>query len=166
MSNARTSSSKSLTAAGLLAGLAVVACSKSSPAPQGPSNGTADERGAAPENVPAGVSDGAMWTCSIDDYDPQPCKFTKDGDGWRLTKLMGSQRFTGVVAFTGEGFSLVGEFFCPWGECDAPVDATFTTDGSAYTGVVDESQVKLWWDDANAKEYGGAGYGGLTGREQ
>lgn len=166
MSNERTSSWKLLAAAGLVAGFAAVACGKSSPGPQPPSNGVGDERGGAESGLPAGVSDGALWTCSIDDYDAQPCKFQKEGDGWRLTKVMGSQRFTGVVSFTGEGFSLVGEFFCPWGECDAPVDATFTTDGAAYTGVVDESQVKLWWDDANAKEFGGAGYGGLTGREE
>jgi hypothetical protein len=79
---------------------------------------------------------------------------------------MGSQRFTGIVAFTAEGLALVGEFFCPWGECTEAVDTVLRPgDGPSYEGTIDGSAVRVWWDDANAKDFGGAGYGALTGRE-
>jgi hypothetical protein len=146
----------------------VVGCGSKAATPQGPGNtveqagggGGGDEAG-----LPPNVSDGALWTCAIEDYDPQPCKFHKESDGWHLTKVMGSQRFTATVAFTAEGMKLVGEFFCPWGDCTEPVDTTLTADGAAYGGNVAESPFRMWWDEGVAGEYGGAGYGKLTGRE-
>lgn len=149
----------------LLAGLA--ACGNPAPAPQAPGNDTATAPGggAAEANVPAGVAEGALWTCQIEDYDAQPCKFHKEADGWHLSKLMGSQRFTGTVTFTAEGMALVGEFFCPWGDCTAKIDTTLAAEGSTYSGALDGSPVKVWWDESLAGEWGGAGYGNRTGRE-
>jgi hypothetical protein len=119
--------------------VALAGCGKPAPAPQPPTTDTG--------SVPAGVTDGALWTCQIEDYDAQPCKFHKEEDGWHISKLMGSQRFTGVVAFGAEGMELAGEFFCPWGECTADVHTTLTGDESgAYTGEIDGSPVKVWWD--------------------
>jgi hypothetical protein len=140
----------------------MAACGKPAPGPQAPGNDTAAEEGAA---VPAAVTDGALWTCQIEDYDAQPCKFHKEADGWHVSKLMGSQRFTGLVVFTAEGMALAGEFFCPWGECTEQFNTVLTPGEGSFEGVVDESQVRVWWDDTNARDFGGAGYGALTGRE-
>lgn len=147
--------------------LALAGCGKPKPAPQPPTSETAlGGGGGGAGGVPAAVTDGALWTCQIEDYDAQPCKFHKEDDGWHLSKLMGSQRFTGVVQFSEAGMALAGEFFCPWGECTAKVNTTLTGDDTgAYTGDLDGSPVKVWWDEALAGEWGGAGYGGRTGRE-
>lgn len=150
-----------LTSAALLG---AVACSKQAPPPPPPQNALAAEPGPVDE-LPAGVSDGALWTCALDDYEPQPCKFHREGEVWHLTKVMGSQRFTTTAAFTTAGIELVGQFFCPWGECDDTIATTLTVADRGYAGRVAGSQLRLWWDAGNAGEYGGAGYGGLTGRE-
>ena len=143
----------------------VASCGKKAPPPAATSNDVAEERGGDP-GMPAAVTDGALWTCQIEDYDPQPCKFHQEDDGWHLTKLMGSQRFTGTAGFEPGKLAVVGEFFCPWGDCTEPVDSSLTADeGGAYTGDVAGSPVKVWWDEDLAGEWGGAGYGNRTGRE-
>jgi hypothetical protein len=147
-----------------------VACGGKSTPPAAPiANETVDPTGGggAPEpGVPAGVTSGALWTCMIEDYDAQPCKFHREGSDWHLTKLLGSQRFTGVVTFDGDAaFRYVGQFFCPWGACDAALDTTFTRSDERYQATLDNAPVTLWWDEALASEWGGAGYGNLTGRE-
>ena len=91
------------------------------------------------------------------------------GDGgWQLTKLLGSQRFAGSVAKAGEGLAFDGDFFCPWGACDAPMQVQFEPDGdgTAYKAVFDGDEIRLRYDEALEGAWGGAGYGGLTGREQ
>jgi hypothetical protein len=149
-----------------------VACGgKSTPPAQPVGNDTVDPAGglaAAEAGVPTGVTDGALWTCQIEDYDPQPCKFHKEGSEWHLSKLLGSQRFTGVATFDGgdASFRYVGQFFCPWGDCTAALDAEFTRgDDGVYAATLDSSPVTLRWDAALAEEWGGAGYGNRTGRE-
>jgi hypothetical protein len=61
--------------------------------------------------------------------------------------------------------ALAGEFFCPWGDCTAQLDVSLDGDGSSYSGSLDGTPVKVWWDESLAGEWGGAGYGGRTGRE-
>ncbi len=115
-----------------------------------------------------GFTDGALWTCQISDYDPQPCKVSRRGRGWQLVKLLGSQRFAGALAKAGDGLAFDGGFFCPWGACDAPMRVQFDPDGgaAAYKTVYEGDEIRLRYDEALAGEWGGAGYGGLTGREQ
>ncbi len=151
--------------------VAVAACHHGAAAPPPAIANT----GTAPELPPAHVSgmrDGALWTCRIDDYDDQPCKLTREPDGWHLTKLLGSQRFTGAVMFAGDATRLFGRFFCPWGDCDADLDVRFTKDEHGYTGqmpsgpTVPGAMLNFRYDAANDEAFAGAGYGGLTGLEQ
>lgn len=134
--------------------------------PIGNSGGTASALAAGP--APA-VTDGALWTCAIGFYDPQPCRFAREGEGWTLRKLLGSQRFRGTVTFAPDGsFAFDGEMFCPWGACDAVMQTTFRREGDGhYAGELPGGDpVRLEWNEDNAGAYGGAGYGGLTGDEQ
>jgi hypothetical protein len=149
--------------------LVAVACGGSStPAPQQPlANDTAEGGGGAGEaGLPAGVTEGALWTCQIGDYDPQPCKFHKDGADWKLTKLLGSQRFDGVVHFVPEGIHFVGQFFCPWGSCDEAMDVTLASTDNGYAADLAGDTVSVQWNAELAGEWGGAGYGNLDGRQQ
>jgi hypothetical protein len=146
-----------------------VACGGSKPAAKEPiGNNTTDGAGsalAAEPDLPDGVTDGALWTCQISDYDPQPCKFHKEGNDWQLTKLLGSQRFTGGITFGEEGMHFVGQFFCPWGACDEAMDLTFKRGDKRYEAEFQGDVVGVEWNGALADEWGGAGYGDLTGRE-
>lgn len=146
-----------------------VACGgKSAPPAEPIANDTAvtPAGGGAEPGLPAGVTDGALWTCQISFYDPQPCKFHREGNEWRLTKLLGSQRFDGVVTFGDGGFRFVGHYFCPWGACDEAMDLTFAPAGDHYEAQVDGDVIAVGWSEPLASEWGGAGYGNLTGREQ
>lgn len=127
----------------------------------------------APPDAATGLRDGALWTCQIDDYDPQPCKLSRDGSGWRLAKLLGSQRFRGAMVFREDGARFLGEYFCPWGQCTEAIDVDFTrADDGAYVGQarsdgdIQPPTIRVEYVPANAAEFGGAGYGGLTGDEQ
>ena len=122
---------------------------------------------AQPDAAAAGFRDGALWVCQISDYDPQPCKLSRAGDGWRLDKLLGSQRFSGRVDERGTSLLFDGEFFCPWGECTQAMKVEFEADGNdGYVTQFDDDALHLRYDAAAEGEYGGAGYGNLTGREQ
>jgi hypothetical protein len=132
--------------------------------------------GQAMEQGPSGPGfrDGALWTCQIDDYDPQPCKLSKADGGWHLAKLLGSQRFAGVMKPVGLALEFDGEFFCPWGECTSPMRVDFNPAGASAQGggevtelatEFEGSAIALRYDEALESEWGGAGYGGLTGRE-
>ena len=128
----------------------------------------------APDDAAPGQRDGALWTCQIDDYDPQPCKLSRDDQGWRLAKLLGSQRFRGAVVFREDGARFLGEYFCPWGDCTMAIDVDFTRDedsgayvGQARTdGDIQPPTLRFQYDEPNDAAFGGAGYGGLTGDEQ
>lgn len=120
-----------------------------------------------------GFVDGALWSCQIGDYDPQPCRLSQRGGGWQLTKLMGSQRFDGAVSRRGVTLAFDGDYFCPWGDCTTPMVVEFTPDGpdaaygpAAYVTTFGDDEIRLRWDADLDNEYGGAGYGKLTGREQ
>ncbi len=91
------------------------------------------------------------------------------GDGRRpLPKRPGPQRFAGRLAKAGEGLTFDGGFFCPWGACDEPMQVQFDPDGggSSYKAMFEGDEIRLRYDEALESEWGGAGYGGLTGREQ
>lgn len=150
-----------------LASLVVVAAAcGGKPAPSAPiaNTGSSQPLVAAGDD---GMIDGALWTCQISDYDPQPCKLAQTPDGWTLTKLLGSQRFRGAIDFDGgDRARFVGEFFCPWGDCTQAMEVDFVREGGAYTTAFSNDTVSVRYDAALASEWGGAGYGGLTGDEQ
>lgn len=127
---------------------------------------TGSEQPLAQPAAGASFRNGALWTCQISDYDPQPCKLTQTADGWRLVKLLGSQRFDGTLAPNGSRLDFDGQFFCPWGACDAPMHVQFERKGDAsYATVFEGDDIALRYDEALAGEFGAAGYGGLTGHE-
>ena len=116
-----------------------------------------------------GLIDGALWTCQIGDYDPQPCKLSKAGDGWSLTKLLGSQRFRGELSWLRpDQARFIGTFFCPWGMCDEAMAVVFVRQAGDTFVTTDfgGDSISLRYDQALANAWGGAGYGGLTGDEQ
>ena len=131
-----------------------------------PVTNTGGGGGEALAEAPAGFRDGALWSCQIGEYDPQPCKVEQDGGKWRLSKLMGSQRFTGVIAPQGAALTFAGEFFCPWGDCTSPMNVDFNPDGAGYITSFEGEEIRLRHDADLEVEYGGAGYGGLTGQER
>ena len=114
----------------------------------------------------AGFRDGALWSCQISDYDPQPCKLTRRDGQWWLTKLLGSQRFAGELVELEGTLRFSGRFYCPWGDCTAEMRVEFRPDGDGYHATFEEDEIRLRHDDALEAEYGAAHYGGLTGDEQ
>lgn len=146
-----------------LSTLALAAC----PAKKSTNDPIANTGDKAPPADDPSMTDGALWTCQIGDYDPQPCKLSKDGEGWRLAKLLGSQRFKGTATWSSpDAIDFAGQFHCPWGSCDEPMNVTFKRDANDFKADFSSEVVSLRWDAALAAEWGGAGYGNLTGDEQ
>jgi hypothetical protein len=131
---------------------------------------TIENRNTGAEPIAAGPSqrDGALWTCQIGDYDPQPCKLSRAGGAWRLAKLLGSQRFRGELTFAADRATFRGEFFCPWGDCTEPMDVGFDRISTEehYVSQFGGDPITLRYDAQLEAEYAGAGYGGLTGDER
>lgn len=149
----------------MAAALALAACHGGKAATQPVANSGGGAGGALV--VPAsGFRDGALWSCQISDYDPQPCKLSRAGDHWQLRKLLGSQRFTGQLVELAGTLRFSGRFFCPWGDCTRTMQVEFQPDGDGYVTTFGDDQVRLRHDDALEAEYGAAHYGGLTGEEQ
>lgn len=152
----------------LLAAAALAACGGATTKPASIENtGGGPE---APLALATGFRDGALWSCQISDYDPQPCKLSRTADGWQLAKLLGSQRFAGSLRpLAGDRLAFDGESFCPWGQCTAPMRVEFEPSGPGtveYVTAFGGNQIHLRYDDGLASEYGAAGYGGLSGREE
>jgi hypothetical protein len=116
---------------------------------------------------------GPYW-CSIDDagfeYPRYPCVIKKVGDKLMLAKLGGSQRIRGnIVLDKHEGFTFVGELYCPWGDCTEEMRGRFRPSGKGgfkatlngpldHTG--DEGGMVVQLLPAPANAFGGNGYGG------
>lgn len=109
----------------------------------------------------------AAYLCSITDsgyhYPNFPCAIRQVGGRYVLAKLAGSQRFRGEVRPVGEGFSFDGEYFCPFGDCNAPMHGEFVRrPGGELVGRFTDTQlvVTLLPAPANAGWAGGSSYGG------
>ena len=151
---------------GTCAGLALAAVSTAcwSATPAAPT--------APPENraaIAAGP-EGAYW-CSISesgyDYERFGCVIKRTGSHLQLTKLGGSQRFTGRLTPNDRGgLAFDGKFFCPYGACDSPFHGVFRPDGRGeLLGTFTDRQITVTLVPATtnalaAAGYGGAGYGG------
>ncbi len=148
-----------------LSTLVAIACGGGAPRPP-----TIENRGAGdgPVATGPGQRDGALWSCQIEDYDPQPCKLSRADGTWRLTKLLGSQRFRGELTFGADRATFAGEFFCPWGDCTEPMNVEFDRISTAeeYVAQFGGGPITLRYDDGLDATYAGAGYGGLTGDER
>ncbi|HLL22203.1 MAG TPA: hypothetical protein VK427_08725 [Kofleriaceae bacterium] len=122
---------------------------------------------------------GPYW-CSIDDagyeYPRYPCLIKTVGNKLVLAKLGGTQRIRGhIVLDKQDGFTFVGELYCPWGDCTEQLRGRFRpTSRGGFKGTLrgpldhggggDEGStgggmiVQLIPAPANA--FGGNGYGG------
>ena len=109
---------------------------------------------------------GPYW-CSIDesgyDYARMPCMIRKIGDNFILAKLGGSQRFTGVVTPTADGFTFVGKLYCPWGDCNQPLHGQFrAAANNELQGKFTDDPMTVRLVHAPAGAFGGASYGGAA----
>ena len=128
---------------------------------------------APPENhaaIAAAGPEGAYW-CSIAEtgyeYERFGCVIRRTGSHLQLTKLGGSQRFTGRITPNDRaGFAFDGVFFCPYGACDQPLHGGFRSGGRGdLVGTFTDSAIKVTLTRATttalaAAGYGGDGYGG------
>ena len=80
---------------------------------------------------------------------------------------MGSQRFDGTIAWPdADTAEFAGKYFCPWGSCDEVMNLTFKREAAGFVGTFGSDPISIRYDEALAGEWGGAGYGSLTGYEQ
>jgi hypothetical protein len=123
------------------------------------------------EPSPRDIS-GPYW-CSIDDagyeYPRFPCVIKKVGDKLMLAKLGGSQRIRGLVKLDNrDGFTFIGELYCPWGDCTEQMRGRFRPSGKGYKGTLngplehgdEEASMIVHLIPAPANAFGGNGYGG------
>lgn len=116
---------------------------------------------------------GPYW-CAIDDagyeYPRYPCVIKRVGDTLMLAKLAGSQRIRGRIKLDNhEGFTFVGELYCPWGDCTEELRGRFrpaerggfkgTLRGLLGDGTAEPSMIVTLLP-APANAFGGSGYGG------
>jgi len=123
--------------------------------------------GSIGNNAPAKQRDlTAAYYCSIEDsgyrYPNFPCAIHNVSGRWVLAKLAGSQRFRGEVRPLGEGFTFDGEYFCPFGDCSAPMHGEFQRrPNGTLVGRFTDTQVVVTLTPAPANAvWGGTGYGG------
>jgi hypothetical protein len=107
---------------------------------------------------------GGYW-CSIDSggqYPKYPCVIKKVGDGLVLAKLGGSQRIRGTIKLDGnDGFTFVGELYCPWGDCTESLHGKFRPAGKGgFRGTFREDAMIVHLTPAPTSAFGGASYGG------
>jgi hypothetical protein len=131
---------------------------------------------------PAAQDLAKSYYCSIDqdgyDYPRFACVIKKIDGAFVLAKLGGSQRFHGRVVPDGhEGFTFVGELYCPWGDCTQKLHGEFKPMGHGeLQGRFREDSMVVtlapapdgafggaaYGGDGYGDPYGGAGYGGAT----
>lgn len=144
---------------------AASACSSPARTPA-PIANTPSEPPRAPTPDAARLVDGALWACQVDDHAPQPCRLKRIGDTWTLTKLLGSLRFRGRFLLGEDDTArFVGNLFCPREDCGAYIEVELHRAGAAYQGALAGATLSVRYDRALATEWGGAGYGRLTGDE-
>ncbi len=108
---------------------------------------------------------GAYW-CSIDedgyDYPRYPCAIKKVGDKLVLAKLGGSQRFRGHIKLDDkDGFSFIGEVYCPDGDCNEELHGRFKPMGrGGFKGSFREETMVVHLVPAPADAFGGSEYAG------
>src|SRR5215831_15819632 len=83
---------------------------------------------------PGGRDVSGNYWCTIDDdgfeYPKYPCAIKKVGEDLVLAKLAGSQRVKGRIKLNGDGFSFVGQMYCPYGDCDQVLHGSFRSTGN------------------------------------
>ena len=128
-----------------------------------------------PPSLEASAPDltGPYW-CSIDDagyeYPRYPCVIKRVGDKLVLAKLGGSQRIRGHIALDQrDGFTFIGELYCPWGDCTEQMRGRFRSHGKGgFKGTLhgpldhsdDDAGMIVQLIPAPANAFGGSAYGG------
>ena len=116
---------------------------------------------------------GPYW-CSIDDagyeYPRYPCVIKRVGNKLMLAKLGGSQRIRGnIMLDKHDGFSFVGELYCPWGDCTEEMRGRFRPSGKGgFKGTLngpldhggEEGGMVVQLIPAPSNAFGGSAYGG------
>ena len=108
---------------------------------------------------------GSYW-CSIDedgeDDQRYPCVIKKVGDKLMFAKLAGQERIRGHITLDDkEGFSFVGERYCPWGDCNQELHGKFKPVGrGGFKGMFREEAIVVHLVPAPANAFGGSEYGG------
>jgi len=141
-------------------------------------NGTAVTTAATPSLEPGTRDISGPYWCAIDDagyeYPRYPCVIRRVGDKLMLAKLGGSQRIRGHIELDArDGFTFVGELYCPWGDCTEEMRGRFrpmgkggfkgtlhnTLDGPLDHEAPDASMLVTMFP-APANAFGGSSYGG------
>jgi hypothetical protein len=148
---------------GGLAAVALVACW----------SGKSGEGTTTPSLEPAPRDVTGPYWCSIDDsgyeYPRYPCVIKQVDDKLVLAKLGGSQRIRGTITpDQHDGFTFVGELYCPWGDCTESMRGRFRPAGKGgFKGTLDAAigpgageTMTVHMIPAPANAFGGAGYGG------
>lgn len=107
---------------------------------------------------------GAYWCSIVEDdfeYPRYPCMIKKVDDRLVLAKLGGMQRIRGRVRLDGsDGFTFVGEMFCPEDECQQALHGSFKPVGrGGFKGKFREETLVVLLTPAPANAFGGADYG-------
>ncbi|MBA3405641.1 MAG: hypothetical protein H0U13_13335 [Gemmatimonadaceae bacterium] len=111
---------------------------------------------------------GSYW-CSIDEdgyeYPRYPCVIKKVDERLVFAKLGGTQRIRGRITLDNrDGFSFVGEMYCPEDECQQALHGTFRPVGrGGFKGRFREETLVVNVTPAAANAFGGADYGGENG---
>jgi hypothetical protein len=118
----------------------------------------------------AGARDvtGSYW-CSMGeeeglDDERYPCVIKKVGAKLMLAKLAGQERLRGnIVLDDKDGFTFVGELYCPWGDCNQELHGKFKPVGrGGFKGSFREEGFVVRLTPAPANAFAGKGYGGDT----
>jgi len=148
------------------ASAATVACVMVQPrtAPAPLQNGGAG--GGAPV-APQGAMRAGMYHCSLEDggyrYPDFPCVVNVGADGaTSVEKLAGSQRFRGNLTAAGDGVAFEGQFYCPYGDCNAAIRGSFRRTGEdVWEGTFEGGHAPMIVRMVYAADaYGGGVYGG------
>lgn len=148
-------------------GLALAACIVQAQPNDDRSPALSEPGAAAPARSSSVAAGGAIevpdgnYSCTIGGYDPFPCRVATEKDGRkRLEKLAGSQRFSGIISTTANGFQFRGTYYCPFGDCTEAVTGDFIAyDDGLYRGKLSTAREPTTVT-VQYTQYGGAGYGG------
>ena len=124
--------------------------------------------GVPPPAAPAVVQPAIVgsYRCAIETedgfrYPPFRCQIrVANQGGLTLTKLAGSQRFSGTLTARGDGYHFEGHTFCPFGDCTEPLEGDFyPVAGELRAEFRDAGLIVHMTRGLGGESYGGDGYG-------
>ncbi|MEO8704870.1 MAG: hypothetical protein ABI867_32760, partial [Kofleriaceae bacterium] len=109
---------------------------------------------------------GSYWCSMGDDETAEderfPCVIKKVGGKLMLAKLAGQERIRGnIVLDDKDGFTFIGEMYCPFGDCNQELHGKFKPVGrGGFKGSFREESFVVRLSPAPANAFAGKGYGG------